>query len=76
MTESFPRQSAATRNFQLGAPRSFQIAESGNQVLFLRSDSGRDSVNSLWIYDVANRVETKFADPRVLLADDAEVPAA
>ena len=76
MTESFPRQSAATRNFQLGAPRSFHISESGNQVLFLRSDSGRDSVNSLWIYDVANRIESKFADPRVLLADDSEVPAA
>lgn len=76
MTESFPRQSAATRNFQLGAPRSFHICDSGEQVLFLRSESGRDSVNSLWIYDVANRIETKFADPRVLLADDAEVPAA
>ena len=76
MIESFPRQSAATRNFQLGAPRSFHICESGDQVLFLRSDGGRDSVNSLWIYDVANRIETKFADPRVLLADDAEVPAA
>jgi dipeptidyl-peptidase-4 len=76
VTESFPRQSAATRNFQLGAPRSFQINEAGSQVLFLRSDSGRDSVNSLWIYEVANRVETKFADPRVLLADDAGVPAA
>ena len=76
MTESFPRQSAATRNFQLGAPRSFHIAESGNQVLFLRSDSGRDSVNSLWIYDVANRIEKKFADPRILLAENSEVPAA
>ncbi len=76
MTESFPRQSAATRNFQLGAPRSFAVSESGDQVLFLRSNSGRDSVNSLWIYDVAKRIETKFADPRVLLADDAEVPAA
>jgi len=76
VTESFPRQSAATRNFQLGAPRSFQVCESGEQVLFLRSDSGRDAVNSLWIYDVANRIETKFADPRALLADDAEVPAA
>lgn len=52
------------------------MSESGEQVLFLRSDSGRDSVNSLWIYEVLNRVETKFADPRVLLADDAEVPAA
>ena len=76
MTESFPRQSAATRNFQLGAPRSFHICESGEQILFLRSDSGRDAVNSLWIYDVANRIETKFADPRALLADDTEVPAA
>ena len=76
VTESFPRQSAATRNFQLGAPRSFTICESGEQVLFLRSESGLDSVNSLWIYDVVNRVETKFADPRVILADDAEVPAA
>ena len=76
VTESFPRQSAATRNFQLGAPRSFTICESGEQVLFLRSESGRDSVNSLWIYDVVDRVETKFADPRVILADDAEVPAA
>lgn len=76
MTESFPRQSAATRNFQLGAPRSFHICESGEEVLFLRSDSGRDAVNSLWIYDVANRIETKFADPRALLADDTEVPAA
>jgi dipeptidyl-peptidase-4 len=76
VTESFPRQSAATRNFQLGAPRSFHICESGEEVLFLRSDSGRDAVNSLWIYDVANRIETKFADPRALLADDTEVPAA
>jgi len=76
VTESFPRQSAATRNFQLGAPRSFHICKSADQVLFLRSDSGRDSVNSLWIYDLANRVETKFADPRALLADDVEVPAA
>jgi dipeptidyl-peptidase 4 len=76
VTESFPRQSAATRNFQLGAPRGFHINESGSHVLFLRSDHGRDSVNSLWIYDVANRIEGKFADPRVLLADDAEVPAA
>jgi len=76
VTESFPRQSAATRNFQLGAPRSFHICESGEQVLFLRSDNGRDAVNSLWIYDVAGRIETKFADPRVLLADDAEIPAA
>ncbi|MFM1778106.1 MAG: hypothetical protein RL741_724, partial [Actinomycetota bacterium] len=76
MSETFPRQSAATRNFQLGAPRSFLICGSGDHVLFLRSESGRDSVNSLWAYDVAARVETKIADPRILLAVDGEIPDA
>lgn len=76
MNESFPRQSAATRNFQLGAPRSFQICGSGDHVLFLRSDSGRDSVNSLWAYEISARVETKIADPRILLATDGEIPDA
>ena len=76
MSETFPRQSAATRNFQLGAPRSFLICGSAEHVLFLRSESGRDSVNSLWAYDVAARVETKIADPRILLAVDGEIPEA
>ncbi len=76
MTESFPRQSAATRNFQLGAPRSFHISEAGDYVLFLRSDHGRDAVNSLWMYDVAARLERRLADPRLLLADDGDIPAA
>ena len=76
VSETFPRQSAATRNFQLGAPRSFLICGSGEHVLFLRSESGRDSVNSLWAYEVAARVETKIADPRILLAVDGEIPDA
>lgn len=76
MTETFPRQKAATRNFQLGAPRSFQINESATQVAFLRSDHGRDPVNSLWIYDVAKNIETKVADPKKLLSADEDVPAA
>ena len=76
VNETFPRQSAATRNFQLGAPRSFLICASGKHVLFLRSESGRDAVNSLWAYDVTARIETKIADPRVLLAVDGEIPEA
>lgn len=76
VTETFPRQKAATRNFQLGAPRSFQISESGNYVYFLRSDHGRDPVNSLWIYDLEKNIERKVADPKVLLSDVENVPAA
>lgn len=76
VSETFPRQSAATRNFQLGAPRSFLICGSGEHVLFLRSESGRDAVNSLWAYDVTARVERKIADPRILLAVDGEIPDA
>ncbi|MEI6109481.1 MAG: DPP IV N-terminal domain-containing protein, partial [Actinomycetes bacterium] len=76
MTESFPRQSAATRHFQLGAPRSFHILNDGSGVLFLRSDHGRDPVNSLWVYDLATKVERKVADPRTLLAGDQDIPDA
>lgn len=76
VSETFPRQSAATRNFQLGAPRSFHISEAADHVLFLRSEHGRDAVNSLWSYDIAARIERKVADPRLLLADDGDIPAA
>lgn len=76
MTESYPRQKAATRNFQLGAPRSFQISETGKFVTFLRSDHGRDSVNSLWVYDLAKNLEHKIADPKNLLTSSEDVPAA
>ncbi|MEY4311754.1 MAG: hypothetical protein RLZZ571_524 [Actinomycetota bacterium] len=76
MTESYPRQKAATRNFQLGAPRSFQISETGKFVTFLRSDHGRDSVNSLWVYDLAKNFEHKIADPKNLLTSSEDVPAA
>ena len=76
MTETYPRQKAATRNFQLGAPRSFQINETGNFVSFLRSDHGRDAVNSLWLFDLTRNLEEKLADPRKLFTGDENVPAA
>ena len=72
MTESFPRQKAATRNFQLGAPRSFDLTHDGKLATFLRSDHGRDAANSLWVYDVTANIERKVVDPRVLLASDTE----
>ena len=42
MTESFPRQKARTRDFTLGAPRSFEVAADGSRVVFLRSPAGDD----------------------------------
>jgi hypothetical protein len=35
MADSFPRQKARTRNFTLGAPRSFEVAADGSRVVFL-----------------------------------------
>lgn len=72
MTESFPRQKAATRNFQLGAPRSFTLTSDGALAIFLRSDHGRDAANSLWVYDVTANIERKVVDPRTLLASETE----
>jgi dipeptidyl-peptidase-4 len=66
MADSFPRQNARTRNFTLGAPRSFQISPDGATVLFLRSGSGSDPVTSLWALDVAGGAERLIADPASL----------
>jgi dipeptidyl-peptidase-4 len=63
MADSFPRQQARTRDFSLGAPRSFQIAPDGATVTFLRSAGGTDPVTSLWALDVATGTERLIADP-------------
>jgi dipeptidyl-peptidase 4 len=61
--DSFPRQNARTRNFTLGAPRSFQISPDGGTVAFLRSRGGSDPVTCLWTLDVASGQERLIADP-------------
>ena len=66
MTDSFPRQSARTRNFSLGAPRSFQISSDGGTIAFLRSRAGSDPVTCLWALDVASGQERLIADPAEL----------
>ena len=63
MTDSFPRQQARTRNFSLGAPRSFQVSPDGGLVAFLRSPGGTDPVTALWALDVATGAERLVADP-------------
>ena len=72
MTESFPRQHARTRGFTLGAPRSFTVSDGGGRVAFLRSASGDDPVNRLWLLDTATGEELVVADPVELLADPGE----
>jgi dipeptidyl-peptidase 4 len=75
VTDSFPRQNARTRNFTLGAPRSFQVSPDGRTVAFLRSRGGSDPVTCLWTLDVASGQEQLVADPAdVALADASDDP--
>lgn len=66
-SDSFPRRSARTQRFTLGAPRAFTVAPDGARVAFLRSASGTDTASSLWVLDVGRGEERVAADPRVLL---------
>lgn len=67
-TDSFPRRHARTQRFSLGAPRAFTVAPDGSRVAFLRSGSGTDRANSLWVLDTEDGTERLAADPRALLA--------
>jgi dipeptidyl-peptidase 4 len=62
MAESFPRQYARTRGFNLGLPRSFAVASDGSRVAFLRTAAGDDPAASLWVYDVAEDRERVVFD--------------
>ena len=69
MAESFPRQKARTRDFTLGAPRSFEIADDGSRVVFLRSAAGDDPQTALWVFDTAQQQERLVVDPAAILPD-------
>ncbi|MFN2607540.1 MAG: prolyl oligopeptidase family serine peptidase [Acidimicrobiales bacterium] len=73
---SFPRQSARTRGFTLGAPRGFRVAADGSRVVFARSPAGDDPANGLWVLDLASGVERLVADPRAMVAGDEDLPPA
>ncbi|WP_367321002.1 prolyl oligopeptidase family serine peptidase [Streptomyces sp. HUAS ZL42] len=70
--DSFPRRHARTQRFTLGAPRSFTVAPDGSRVVFVRSGSGTDRANSLWVLDVTDGAERLAADPRALLGGASE----
>ncbi|WP_406342973.1 prolyl oligopeptidase family serine peptidase [Streptomyces sp. NBC_01578] len=72
---SFPRQHARTQRFTLGAPRAFTVSPDGERVIFLRSASGTDRSNKLWVLDLAadgTPRERVVADPGTLLGGSAE----
>lgn len=73
---SFPRQYARTQRFTLGAPRAFTVSPDGSRVVFLRSASGTDVTNRLWVLDLDDRSGTAreriAADPQALMAGTPE----
>jgi dipeptidyl-peptidase-4 len=69
---TFPRLSARTLRFTLGAPRSFTLAPDCRRVAFLRAPSGTHRGTELWTYDPTTDTERRVADPAALLADAAE----
>ncbi|QXE34886.1 prolyl oligopeptidase family serine peptidase [Streptomyces sp. GMY02] len=73
---SFPRQYARTQRFTLGAPRAFTVSPDGARVVFLRSASGADRANALWVLDLEGPGPTGHervaADPTALLAGAEE----
>ncbi|WP_460037399.1 S9 family peptidase [Streptomyces cavourensis] len=69
---SFPRQHARTQRFTLGAPRAFTVSPDETRVIFLRSTSGTDRTNRLWVLDPASGQERLVADPVALLGGSAE----
>jgi dipeptidyl-peptidase-4 len=79
MAISFPRQSALTRRFTLGAPRGFLVSSDGSRVVFLRSRHGTDPVTCLWTLDIGDGStgeERLVVDPRTLdVPGEEDLPA-
>ncbi|MFG3235920.1 prolyl oligopeptidase family serine peptidase [Streptomyces antibioticus] len=71
-SDSFPRRHARTQRFTLGAPRSFTVAPDGSRVAYLRSASGTDRANSLWVLNPSDGTEHLAADPHALLGGASE----
>ncbi len=77
MADSFPRQQARTKNFSLGAPRSFHISPDGSRIVFLRSQGPADPMTCLWAIDLPAAEAGAGADagPERLIADPASIGA-
>ncbi|MEV6020975.1 prolyl oligopeptidase family serine peptidase [Streptomyces sp. NPDC051997] len=69
---SFPRRYARTQRFTSGAPRAFTVSPDGSRVVFLRSPSGTERANQLWVLDVPEGRERVVASPAALLGGAVE----
>ena len=75
MSDTFPRQYARTQRLTLGEPRNFTISPDGSRVVFARSHSGSDAVNTLWVLHTDTGVEQELLDPRTLNTDISQLTA-
>jgi dipeptidyl-peptidase 4 len=75
--DTFPRQYARTRRLTLGEPRNLVVSPDGQRIVFIRSRSGDDPINCLFLLDVASGQERVVADPLALLdqVDPDDVPS-
>ncbi len=62
VSDTFPRQFARTQRLTVGEPRNIVVSPDGARIVFCRSLGGSDSVNSLYVLDVATSTETCIAD--------------
>lgn len=72
-SDTFPRQYARTQRLTLGEPRNIVVSPDGARVVYCRSLSGSDSINSLYVLDVATSVETCVADMVALQANNTKL---
>ena len=66
VSDTFPRQYARTQRLTLGEPRNFTVSPDGTRIVFARSHSGSDSVNSLWVLNTTTGQEHEVLNPRSL----------
>ncbi|OIQ75408.1 prolyl tripeptidyl peptidase precursor [mine drainage metagenome] len=66
-TLTYPRQTARSLRFTLGAPRNFDISPNGLRVLYIRSDGPYDRVGCLRAFEVHSGTDSLLADPARLL---------
>ncbi len=74
--DTYPRQKARTRSFQLGRPRSMHPCDACASVWFVRSSSATDPFGDLWRIDALTGEEFLLVDARSLAGEDDQLPAA
>ena len=72
VSDTFPRQFARTQRLTVGEPRNIVVSPDGARVVFCRSLGGSDSINSLYVLDVATSTETCVADMHAQHSSNAD----